>query len=125
MNRIPDDAITEAIHSLGMLAVQRLQQELVEGMRNGEPHGYVDLRKLLRRLEQTSSLKGDTNGRLRQDLEVIEAAFDISGGDLDQELHWFQTEQLPPLGQKTAEQAVAAGHADHVIALEIRRRSGS
>lgn len=54
MNMIPDDAITKAIQNLGMVDVQRLQQELVEGMRNGEPRGYVALRRLLKQLEQAS-----------------------------------------------------------------------
>jgi len=58
MNPISDEAITKAIQEgLGMLQVQRLQQELVEGMRNGEPRGYVALRSLLRRLEEASQVK--------------------------------------------------------------------
>lgn len=59
MNTISDDAITEAIQYLGMLQIQRLQQELIEGMRNGEPRGYVMLRKLIGQLEQVSQLRGD------------------------------------------------------------------
>lgn len=58
MTPISDEEITKAIQEgLGMLGVQRLQQELVEGMRNGEPRGYVALRNLLRRLEEASQVK--------------------------------------------------------------------
>ncbi|MCY1164339.1 hypothetical protein D9M73_42160 [compost metagenome] len=61
MNPISDEVITKAIQEgLGMLQVQRLQQELVEGMRNGDPRGYVALRSLLRRLEQASQVKDDS-----------------------------------------------------------------
>lgn len=56
MNTIPDDMITDAIQYFGMANVQRIQQELVEGMRNGEPRGYVALRQLLGRFEQISQL---------------------------------------------------------------------
>lgn len=54
---------------------------------------------------------------LRENLRVIKAAYDVSGGDLPKALRWFRTERLPPFGQKTAEQAVAAGRADDVIRL--------
>ncbi len=59
MNTLSDDAITKAIQYLGMQDVQRLQQELVEGMRNGEPRGYVALRRFLKHLEETSLSNGD------------------------------------------------------------------
>ncbi len=55
MNTLPDEAITQAIQNIGMLAVQRIQQELVEGMRNGEPRGYVALRRLLKQLDDIAS----------------------------------------------------------------------
>jgi hypothetical protein len=54
---------------------------------------------------------------LRENLRVIRAAYDVSGDDLPKALDWFRTEQLSPFGQKTAEQAVAAGRADDVIRL--------
>lgn len=59
MSAISDDAITKAIQYLGMLDVQRLQQELVEAMRNGEPRGYVALRRLLKQLEEAPLSDGD------------------------------------------------------------------
>lgn len=71
MNTIPDDAITEAIQYFGMAHVQRLQQELVEGMRNGEPRGYVALRELLGRFEQISQLT-NSQVELATDWKVIE-----------------------------------------------------
>ena len=59
MNSISDEKITNAIQrSLGLVLVQRLQQELIEGLRDGNPRGYVALRKLLSALEQPD---GPTN----------------------------------------------------------------
>lgn len=75
MNTIPDDAITEAIQCVGMANVQRIQQELVEGMRNGEPRGYAALRGLLGRLEQISQLT-DIQVKLATDWKVIEVLQD-------------------------------------------------
>lgn len=54
---------------------------------------------------------------LRENLRVIRAAYDVSGGDLSKALDWFRTEPLPSFSQKTAEQAVAAGRTDDVIRL--------
>lgn len=52
---------------------------------------------------------------LTDNLRVIKAAYDVSGNDLSRTLRWFRTEPLKAFGQSTAEQAVAAGRADHVI----------
>ncbi|MEO7887699.1 MAG: hypothetical protein ABI893_00245 [Polaromonas sp.] len=71
MIKIPDEAITEAIQYFGMAHVQRIQQELVEGMRNGEPRGYVALRGLLGQLEEISQLT-DKQVELATDWNVIE-----------------------------------------------------
>lgn len=60
---------------------------------------------------------GSIQRHLRENLRVIKAAYDMSGGDLSKALSWFRTERLPPFGQKTAEQTVAAGQADDVIRL--------
>lgn len=54
---------------------------------------------------------------LRDNLRVIKAAHDISGGDLEKSLRWFRAEPLPAFGQRTAEQAVSVGQADDVIRL--------
>lgn len=54
---------------------------------------------------------------LRENLRVLKAAYDISGGDLEKSLRWFRVEPLPAFGQRTAEQAVSAGQADGVIRL--------
>lgn len=54
---------------------------------------------------------------LRDNLCVIKAAYDISGGDLEKSLRWFREEPLPAFGQRTAEQAVSAGQVDEVIRL--------
>lgn len=59
MNTIPDEAITKAIQYIGMRDVQRLQQELVEGMRDGEPRGYPALRKLLEQLDAVTGREDD------------------------------------------------------------------
>ena len=54
---------------------------------------------------------------LRENLRVIKAAYDASGGDLAKSLRWFRVEQLSAFGQRTAEQPVSAGRADDVIRL--------
>lgn len=49
--QLQDSDITKVIQdSLALRGVQALQQELVEGLRNGDPRGYPYLRKLLERL---------------------------------------------------------------------------
>ncbi|MDO8768680.1 MAG: hypothetical protein Q7K57_08250 [Burkholderiaceae bacterium] len=84
MNTISDDVITDAIQYCGMANVQRIQQELVEGMRNGEPRGYVALRQLLGRSEQISQLgdKADlpTGWKVIEDLQDPELAPMLSPG---------------------------------------------
>ena len=54
---------------------------------------------------------------LRDNLRVIKAAYDTSGGDLAKSLRWFRAEPLPAFGERTAEQAVSAGRADDVLRL--------
>lgn len=54
---------------------------------------------------------------LRNNLRVIKAAYDASGGDLAKSLRWFRAEPLQAFGQKTAEQAVSNGQADDVVRL--------
>lgn len=123
MKTISDDAITYAIRGLETAEVQRPQQELIEGMSNQGSLGYSALRELFKRLElavAASTEPSDATAsekHLAENLRVIEAAYDASGGDLQKTLHWFRTEQLAPFGQKTAEQLVAAGQGDDVIRL--------
>lgn len=62
---------------------------------------------------------------LWENLRVIKAAYDVSGGDLQKTLRWFQTEQLQPFGQKTAEQLVAVGQGDDVIRLIDSLQAGA
>jgi hypothetical protein len=52
---------------------------------------------------------------LRNNLRVIKAAYDVSGGDLAKSLHWFRTEPLPMFGRRTPEQMVYAGETEAVI----------
>ncbi|MES2280192.1 MAG: hypothetical protein V4542_02155 [Pseudomonadota bacterium] len=175
MHTIPDDAITDTIQYFGANHLHQIQQELTEGLRNGEPGGYMALRKLLGRLQQISQLEAkhgelaagwnvvkdlqDTEfapmlsperytrllgidadtlalnaqvstsaitqtpgapkiqAHLKRNLLVIKAAYDAAGENLPKALHWFRTERLLPFGQKTAEEAVAAGQAYEVICL--------
>lgn len=62
---------------------------------------------------------------LRDNLRVIKAAYDTSGGDLAKSLRWFRTASLPAFGQLTAEQAVTADRADDVIRLIDSLRGGA
>lgn len=62
---------------------------------------------------------------LRDNLRVIKAAYDTSGGDLAKSLRWFRAESLPAFGQRTAEQAVSAGRTDDVIRLIDSLRGGA
>jgi hypothetical protein len=50
---ISDEMITQAIqHRLGLRGVQQLQQELVEGLRNGNPRSYPSLRALIEEIAE-------------------------------------------------------------------------
>lgn len=62
---------------------------------------------------------------LRDNLRVIKAAYDTSGGDLAKSLRWFRAEPLPAFGQRTAEQAVSAGRADDVVRLIASLHGGA
>jgi ABC-type uncharacterized transport system substrate-binding protein len=62
---------------------------------------------------------------LRDNLRVIKAAYDISGGDLTKSLRWFRAEPLPTFGQRTAEQVVSVGKADDVIRLIDSLQAGA
>lgn len=129
MNKITDDLITAAILDLGMPGVQRCQQEL-EGMPNADPRGYAALRRFLRHLEKDSNVTSDPGAaniqaRLWENLSVIKAAHDVSGGDLQKALRWFRTEPLAPFDQKTAQQLVAAGQGNDVIRLIDSLQAGA
>ncbi len=60
---------------------------------------------------------GNVQTHLRDNLRVIKAAYDVSGGDLKKALYWFRAEPLSAFSQRTAEQVVSAGQADDVIRL--------
>lgn len=83
----------------------------------------IDVQTLARNARVSVSAITETPGaaaiqnHLRENLRVIKAAYDTSGGDLAKSLRWFRTESLPAFGQWTAEQAVSAGRADDVIRL--------
>ena len=83
----------------------------------------MDVETLARNARVSASAITKTPGasaiqsHLRDNLRVIKAAYDVSGGDLAKSLHWFRVESLPAFGQRTAEQVVSAGQADGVIRL--------
>lgn len=83
----------------------------------------IDAKTLARNAHVTMSAITHTPGaaniqrHLRNNLRVIKAAYDVSGGDLAKSLHWFRTEPLPMFGRRTAEQLVSAGRVDDVIRL--------
>lgn len=54
---------------------------------------------------------------LRDNLRVIKAAYEASGGDRAKSLSWFRSALLPAFGQRTAEQVVSTGQVDDVIRL--------
>ncbi|MCY1164338.1 hypothetical protein D9M73_42150 [compost metagenome] len=91
----------------------------------------IDAKTLARDARVTVSALNKTPGaasiqrHLRNNLRVIKAAYDVSGGDLAKSLHWFQTEPLPMFGQRTAEQMVSAGQVDDVIRLIDFYRAGA
>lgn len=60
---------------------------------------------------------GSVQKHLRENVKVIKAAFDASGGDLAKSIHWFRNEPLSPFGYRTAEELVADGRAQDVIRL--------
>lgn len=54
---------------------------------------------------------------IRDNIRVLRAAYDLSGGDLNKAKVWFKNEPLPEFDYKTPETLVAEGHADDVIRL--------
>ena len=54
---------------------------------------------------------------LRKNLRVLTAAYDASGQDAAEALHWFRNEPLAQFGYKTAEQLVSDGRADDALNL--------
>ena len=54
---------------------------------------------------------------LRKNLRVLTAAYDASGQDAAEALHWFRNEPPAQFGYKTAEQLVPDGRADDVLNL--------
>ncbi len=83
----------------------------------------IDAKTLARNARVTVSAvtrtPGDANIQryLRNNLRVIKAAYDLSGGDLAKSVHWFRTEPLPMFGHRTPEQMVCAGETDDVVRL--------
>ncbi len=83
----------------------------------------MDIETLARNARVSASAITNTPGaatiqaHLRDNIRVIKAAYDVSGGDLAKSLRWFRAESLSALGQWTAEQAVSSGRADDVIRL--------
>lgn len=83
----------------------------------------IDTKTLAQNARATVSAITKTPGapniqrHLRNNLRVIKAAYDVSGGDLAKSLHWFRTEPLPMFDRRTAEQLVSAGRVDDVIRL--------
>ncbi|MES2282501.1 MAG: DUF2384 domain-containing protein [Pseudomonadota bacterium] len=83
----------------------------------------IDVETLARNARVSVGAIGNTPGtasiqsHLRDNLRVIKAAYDASGGDLAKSLQWFRTEPLQAFGQKTAEHAVSDGQVDGVIRL--------
>ncbi|MES2188491.1 MAG: DUF2384 domain-containing protein [Pseudomonadota bacterium] len=75
-----------------------------------------DARVSVRELTHTPS-SVVIQSHLRNNLRVIKAAYDASGGDLAKSLRWFRAEPLQAFSQKTAEQAVSNGQADEVVRL--------
>lgn len=47
---VPTAQISAALHAIGLNQIYQLQQELIEGLRNGNPQGYPVLRKFLTKL---------------------------------------------------------------------------
>lgn len=53
---------------------------------------------------------------LRDALRVIKAGTDVSGGDVSRALFWYRNQPLATFRYKTAEQLVAAGRTDDLLA---------
>ena len=62
---------------------------------------------------------------LRDALRVIKAASDVSGGDVARALFWYRNEPLPPFEYKTAEQLVADGRTNDLLAYVDSLNAGA
>ena len=54
---------------------------------------------------------------IRNNIRVLRAAYDVSGGDMKKAIFWFKNEPLPEFDYKTAEVLVTEGRAEDVIRL--------
>ena len=54
-------------------------------------------------------------GYLRNVLKVIRVALDLSQGDLNRSLIWFQNAPIAEFGYRTADELVAAGETEAVV----------
>ena len=63
-------------------------------------------------------------GYLRDSLKALSAAYELSG-DRDRAIYWFRNVPLPEYDHRTAEELVAAGRVDTVLAHVGQLLSGS
>ena len=63
-------------------------------------------------------------GYLRDSLKALSAAYELSG-DRDRAIYWFRNVPLPEYNHRTAEELVAAGDVDTVLAHVGQLLSGS
>jgi hypothetical protein len=61
---------------------------------------------------------------LREALRVLSAAYELTQ-DRDRSLFWFRNEPIPEFGHRTAEQLVADGKTDSIIAYLTSITGGS
>jgi hypothetical protein len=59
MIQFSDQQLTHAVQGIGLVGVQQLQQELVEGLRDGNPRGFPALRKLMVQLDKQAAASAD------------------------------------------------------------------
>ena len=62
--------------------------------------------------------------RLRDAARVIESAIALARGDQPRALYWFRNQPIADYRYRTAEQLVAEGHADAVLAWLEDQRNG-
>lgn len=90
------------------LYIKRMNLDILSFAQNARVH-----RNTVSRAPEAASVQK----HLRENVKVLKAAFDASGGDLGKAIHWFRNEPLAPFGYKTAEEIVADGRTQDVLRL--------
>jgi uncharacterized protein (DUF2384 family) len=104
----------------GMISPQRVSDLLNLPMARLAQIAHVHRNTLAQRPDSPA-----VQGRLGEVARIVATAVDLLGGDTGRAIIWFKHQPLAGFEGSTAEEMIAAGHADAVLAhLEMLRDGG-